>query len=109
MLMVRNWDDDLLPYDGTETVQPTRFKCYGYFPLATPLYDSDMFFRYCAWCVHTLGSDPNINPKELWLPGLDRYPNATGTYRAEQWCLDEILTDEDIAFCATTSNGTALD
>ena len=77
-----------------------------YLPLATPLSDADKFVLLCEWCIKTFNSDPKVKSKAQKIFGYGDNPNAFVTGWNWGRCIDEVVSDADLAAIATaTSTG----
>ena len=80
-----------------------RPKFHVYFPLAAPLHNSDKFVLYCLWCIKTFNSDPQVKSKAQKIFGYGDNPK----HFFRDWnggrCIDEIVTDADLADAVTTA------
>ena len=83
----------LLPKGG----KAPRPKFHVYLLLSVPLFDSDKFVAFCEWCIGTFGTDPQVKSKAQKIFGYGNNPNAFVEFWNEGGCIDEILTDADLA------------
>jgi len=74
-----------------------RPKFHVYLPLSELLRDSSRFVRYCKWCIETFGADAKVKSKAQKIFGHGGNPNAFFENWSEGRCVDEVLTDDDIA------------
>jgi len=91
----------MLPKEKDGIERAARPKIHGYLPLAEPLYDSDKFVRYCEWCIKTLGGDPKVKSKAQKMFGYGDNPNAFVEIWMGGRCIDEVLSDADLAAVVT--------
>lgn len=96
---VRRKDEDGNVVESQEE-KAARPKFHVYLILAIPLYDGDKFVRYCEWCIKTFNADPKVKSKAQKIFGYGDNPNAAVKNWSEGRCIDEVLTDEDLATVA---------
>ena len=87
----------MLPKTKNGIVQSARPRFHVYLFLSVLLYDSGKFVLYNEWCIGTFKADPQVKSKAQKIFGYGDNPHAF----AESWtggrCIDEVLTDDDLA------------
>ena len=83
----------LLPKDGTAP----RPKFHVYLLLSAHLLDSDKFVAFCEWCIKTFSADSQVKSKAQKIFGFGNNPHKFIESWNDGCCIDEILTDDDLA------------
>jgi len=81
----------------TKDGKALRPKFHVYLPLARPLYNSSKFVLYCEWCIKTFSADAQVKSKAQKIFGFGDNPEAFICYSEGGRCIDEVLTDDDLA------------
>ena len=87
----------MLPKEKDGVVSSARPRFHVYLILAAPLYDPNKYVRYCEWCTRTFNSDPQVKSRAQKMYGYGNNPNVFIESWNEGRCIDEVLTDADIA------------
>jgi len=81
----------------TKDGKAPRPKFHVYLLLSVHLLDSDKFVAFCEWCIKTFGADPQVKSKAQKIFGFGTNPHKFIDSWNEGRCIDEILTDDDLA------------
>ena len=78
-----------------------RPKFHVYLPLALSLQDSGKFVQYCEWCIKTFNADTQVKSKAQKIFGYGDNPDPFIHFSKGGRCVDEVLTDDDLASVVT--------